>query len=204
MLNGVKSLVSRILNPEKRAQGEPSPNVLTEPSNHELTGLILEAWKQTVQVQMHFNDLCLRIRTLALTGLTFAFGAAITTLRYAQPVHFKILIFHGTHSPAVVVAFIGLIVCWNFYQLDANWYHMLLRGSVVEGANLEISLRNQGLPINLGGSISSHSRRKKRFRIGGKDLLEAKAKLQRFYGLWFIGLFILFLITWFDGQAFLK
>ncbi|WP_344067846.1 hypothetical protein [Nostocoides vanveenii] len=39
-------------------------------------GHYIEMWKQSVEVQMHFNDIEWRIRGLALTVATFALGAA--------------------------------------------------------------------------------------------------------------------------------
>ena len=37
---------------------------------------ILEAWKKTIDVQQHFNDLELRIRNFAVTALVAIFGVA--------------------------------------------------------------------------------------------------------------------------------
>ena len=45
-------------------------------STEEATKHYVELWKQTVTVQQHFNDLELRIRSLALTALPFTLGAA--------------------------------------------------------------------------------------------------------------------------------
>jgi hypothetical protein len=43
--------------------------------------LYLEMWKQTVQVQMHFNDIEMKVRTAAITVLTFVLGGASLALR---------------------------------------------------------------------------------------------------------------------------
>ena len=48
----------------------------TELSLDQQVGHYIDIWKQTVAVQMHFNDIEWRIRGLALTVATFAIGAA--------------------------------------------------------------------------------------------------------------------------------
>ena len=43
----------------------------------ELRKLQVEAWKTTVQVQEHFNEIEMKIRALAITVLTAGIGAGV-------------------------------------------------------------------------------------------------------------------------------
>lgn len=93
----------------------------------------VEAWKKTVDVQMHFNDLGLRIRNFAITVLGALLGGAALTLK--DQVRVTIL----NHSmPAAALLTIVAIVTWvAFYVMDRFWYHELLLGAVAHGAALE-------------------------------------------------------------------
>ena len=88
--------------------------------------LILEAWKQTIAVQQHFNDIELRIRNYAITLLGALFGVAA----YAFKEH---------ASWIIVEALLGasLILCYAFYFMDRHWYHRLLIGAVRHGVSIE-------------------------------------------------------------------
>jgi hypothetical protein len=48
--------------------------------------VLIEAWKQTIQVQQHFNDLELRIRNYAITLLGALFGVAAYAFKEHAPV----------------------------------------------------------------------------------------------------------------------
>jgi hypothetical protein len=111
--------------------------------------LLLEAWKKTVDVQQHFNDIEMRVRNLALTIL----GAVVAFA--------KVLDLRGEGAAAIMpqgFLFLALTVLVGaFWFMDKHWYHRLLMGSVLEGAALEKSLADLGLPITLGANISAAS-----------------------------------------------
>jgi hypothetical protein len=115
--------------------------------------LHVELWKQSVTVQQHFNDIGWRIRAIALTALTFTFGATGLTYANTAPVHVGAWVF----SAAVFVPFFGLILWWAFWFMDAKWFHRLLIGSVIDGARLEKLLREHGVEAGLGDAISASS-----------------------------------------------
>ena len=100
---------------------------------------IIEAWKQTVAVQMHFNDLAIRIRSFALTAV----AALLTASGLAQ----------GQGNRLVLVA--ALVLWAAFYLMDRWWYYHLLLGAVTHGLALEEQARDLGL--TLSGERSAES-----------------------------------------------
>ena len=128
----------------------------TEPlslSPQEMTGYYLDMWKQTVSVQQHFNDLELRIRTLALTALTFTLGAAGIAAK--DGVRFE----YGSAnvSAGSAIAGAGLMLWFSFWFVDRIWYHRLLIGSVIHGAALEKELSKTLPHAGLTQAISDNS-----------------------------------------------
>jgi len=85
---------------------------------------VVDLWKKTVDVQMHFNDTEMKIRGLAITLLT----AMLTVTGFA--IKEKLNIVSG-------LFFLTAAVWSLFYVMDEFWYHRLLKGSVVYGERLE-------------------------------------------------------------------
>ena len=92
-------------------------------------GLFVEAWKKTVDVQQHFNDLQLRIRTFAV-----AFQAALLGL-----VGFALREDAASRLPAGLLA-IGAPAWLAFYMMDRWWYHRYLDSAVAHGRKIEAAL----------------------------------------------------------------
>jgi hypothetical protein len=117
--------------------------------------LQFRAWEKTVDVQMHFNDLCLRLRSYAISILGVLLGATALAYRYAGLV--EIFCFE-LHTSAIFLA-VSIIVWLAFYLMDRFWYHELLRGAVKHGSLLEASLQETVPNIDLANSIrkASHS-----------------------------------------------
>ena len=102
-------------------------------SDYDKAALYVELWKQTIDVQKHFNDIELRIRGLALTVLTFVLGGASLALRDATVIKVgKIEIQFGA-----LILLLGTLLWLTFYFVDQIWYHRLLIGAVVHGENLK-------------------------------------------------------------------
>lgn len=138
------------------------------------SSLVLEAWKKTVDVQQHFNDLELRIRNYALTLLAATFGAAGFVLKEQIPD----LVLFGLGAPVVtLVLFAGLVIWSAFYFMDRWWYHRLLYGAVQHGAALEKSVADTLPQLGLGKAISAASP----FKLG-KYKIHTTRKIDIFYG----------------------
>jgi FMN phosphatase YigB (HAD superfamily) len=114
----------------------------------------LELWKKAVDVQQHFNDIGWRIRALALTAMTFAFGAAGFAYVNAGTVQLGRL---GDVSLAALVPVVGLVLWASFWFMDALWFHRLLYGAVRDGGRLERVLRWAGVRADLGNAIGKAS-----------------------------------------------
>lgn len=153
--------------------------------------LYVELWKHTVTVQQHFNDICWRIRGLALTALTFAVGAAALATReratVALPGRLPDL------ELSFIIALAGLVLWRSFYYVERRWYHQLLKGSVQHGEQLERALQRYLPEAGLSMAISASSPYQGRvtFRAWpprqwltfGRQNVNSTGKLQRFYNI---------------------
>jgi hypothetical protein len=110
-------------------------------NDDELTKLQVEAWKMTVQVQQHFNDIEMKIRALAITVLTAVVGAAALAIQEGTTLDVGGAKFHL--GAAIFV--IGLLAWVLFYFVDQIWYHRLLLGAVEHGEKLEKILFDAGI-----------------------------------------------------------
>lgn len=107
-----------------------NPTSLTEDQR---VGHYIDMWKQSVEVQQHFNDIEWRIRGLALTVATFALGAAGWAAKDGSEV--------GPISLGAIVILVGLILWYAFYFVDRAWYHPLLKAAVNQGTLIENEIR---------------------------------------------------------------
>ncbi len=124
---------------------------MTEEHKEEV--LTFKAWEKTVDVQMHFNDLCLKVRSFAVSILGVLLGGAAISYRYGGDVGMW-----GVNFPvAAIFVSISIIIWLAFYSMDRYWYHELLRGAVKHGRLLEESLQNKIPEISLADSIRSAS-----------------------------------------------
>jgi len=100
---------------------------------------LVEAWKQTIETQMHFNEIAMKLRGLALTLLT----AILTADSLA-----------GSGNWLAVCA--ALISWAAFYLLDRWYYFYLLIGAVLHGEALELRAKDLGFQL-LGAPDSRDS-----------------------------------------------
>jgi len=115
--------------------------------------LVLEAWKVTVDVQKHFNDLEMRIRNFALTLITAAIAAA--GLIFKEDIRVQ---FYWLDIPLVSAILFGAIPIWiSFYLMDRFWYHNFLIGAVKHGHFIERRLKSVLPELGLAHAISNES-----------------------------------------------
>jgi hypothetical protein len=160
--------------------------------------LLLEVWKATVEVQKHFNDIGLRIRSLALTALTFILGGTAFAFLNGDLLRVPVL---QVLSPAVFLPIIGVPLWVAFWIIDVRWYHRLLRGAVAEGKEIEEMLSVNGVPVSLAKKIEDASR----FPRGtGWPAQKASRRLNTFYACGCVALALasLFVLAagWLAGQ----
>ncbi|MDQ4086919.1 MAG: hypothetical protein M3177_02725 [Pseudomonadota bacterium] len=134
---------------------------------------LLEVWKTTVDVQKHFNDLEMRVRSIAITVLAAFLAAAGYTLKEGLRLHI-----FGQDVPLTVFLLLAATICWlSFYLMDRLWYHRLLRGAVDHGLKVEQALEKHIPEIGLTRSIGDASP----FFIKGKKV-SSNEKMDWFYG----------------------
>lgn len=145
----------------------------------ERTELYLEMWKQTVQVQMHFNEIEMKVRTAAITVLTFVLGGASLALREGT----RVELIWIRPPLATVTLFLGLVLWGAFYFVDQWWYHRLLIGSVIHGETLEEELQLSLPMAGLTKQISESSPKEYRILWGKKREMHSPTKMKVFYGI---------------------
>lgn len=113
----------------------------------------LEVWKVTVDVQKHFNDLGMRVRSIAITVLGAFLAAAGYALKEQQTVSLG-----GTPVALTGLILTSALVCWAaFYVMDRLWYHRLLKAAVVHGRKVELALTQAVPSIGLTHTIDAES-----------------------------------------------
>lgn len=113
----------------------------------------LQIWEKTVDVQMHFNDLCLKVRSFAVSILGVLLGGAAISYRFGG----NISLFNFQFHIAAVFVSISIVVWLAFFSMDRYWYHELLRGAVQHGRSIEDALKDQVPAITLAASIRNAS-----------------------------------------------
>jgi hypothetical protein len=143
----------------------------------DMAQLQVEAWKTTIQVQQHFNEIEWKIRGLAVTLLTAVVGAAALAINDKTDVH----VFGFDVHLAAVLLIAGLVGWCLFYFVDQIWYHRLLIGAVRHGERLETLLGGLVEGFGLTQRISRESPYV--FHLfGWHPPLHSRHKMQVFYG----------------------
>lgn len=155
-----------------------------ELSLNEQVGYYVDLWKKAVDVQQHFNDIEWRIRGLALTVATFAFGAAGVGAKDNTKI--------GPLSLGTLIILLGLLLWYAFYFVDRVWYHPLLKAAVAQGEKWEQEFQKY-LPLagalgapGMTSAISAGSAAAEvgwlTKRLSRKKTMHSAEKLVWFYG----------------------
>ena len=93
----------------------------------------LQAWKQTIDVQMHFNDICMKIRNLAITLLTAVVSFAAYTVKERMTLDLG-----AVDVPIGSIVAAGGLAGWlAFWAMDRHWYHVFLRAAGIHAGRIE-------------------------------------------------------------------
>jgi hypothetical protein len=135
---------------------------------------VIAVWEKTVDVQMHFNDIQMKIRNVSFAFLAATIAAVGFLLRENITVNVA-----GKDLHVATLLLIGALLIWfGFYYMDRFWYHRLLLGAVYHGSDIEktyqYSLPEIGLATRIGKESPS--------RIG-KFEIHSHTKLDICYGL---------------------
>lgn len=169
-------LIAIVFYGTRRPPSTDPPAYNVDPWDTERQKLVLEAWKQTVAVQMHFNDLELRIRNYALTLLLAAGGAASISLK--EEIYFHVPGEDVQRHISVLLLSFGLLGWLGFYLMDRFWYHRLLYGAVRHGQFIEERFGDELSFLRLTRAIGDESS----FWFLGVRIRSPR-KIDAFYGL---------------------
>lgn len=134
----------------------------------------VKIWDRVIQVQQHFNDLCLRIRTFSVAVL----GGLLTAGAFAVKDGLSINIWWFEVPAALPILGIAFVAWAAFYMMDYYWYHQLLLGAVLHGDEIE-KRHGTTLPeLGLTQSISAQSTVTLPFR---KKPMRSSDRLRLFY-----------------------
>ena len=115
--------------------------------------LVADVWKYAVGVQMHFNDMGMKIRNLYFTILAAAIGliGAVQGKKIDN-------VFPSVSIHLVLVIIVTVIpISMLFYFLDRHWYHRLLMGAVIHCGRIEDRYKTVLPELRLGAAISKES-----------------------------------------------
>ena len=114
---------------------------------------VIEIWKSIVDVQMHFNDISMRIRSMFITILLALFAS----IGFLLNKKLSLEISDYRVQFATLVPLFGIFGAWLFYFIDRYWYHRLLVGAVKHGLSIETKYK-QALPeLSLTDAIGDES-----------------------------------------------
>jgi hypothetical protein len=113
----------------------------------------IDVWKYVVSVQMHFNDMGMKIRTLYFTIIAAAMGL----IGVVQGKHIDVESVGIEIHVALVVILALIPISMLFYFLDRHWYHRLLQGAVAQCIEIENKYAAELPEIQLGQQISKAS-----------------------------------------------
>jgi hypothetical protein len=149
----------------------------------------LTAWEKAIDVQMHFNDLEIRIRNLALTLLAAIVGGVGLALE-------------GDRKAVAAILLAAALGAWlSFYLMDRFWYHPLLKGAVDHAARLEDELGPDVPGVGLSKAIGKASPIVLRKEEGtkGEIAIHSSQKMDIFYGTIALLLLICFILVAFGA-----
>ncbi len=163
-----------------------SDDLKCESNQEPTTSDKLEFWKQAINTQMHFNDLCVRSRQLGLTFVVAALGLSVVLLsNYSDA---KIEVFSFNIHVAAFLMFICVIAVFAVWILDLGVYHKMLQGSVSFVEEMDkagFSSPYSGIPYGMTQFISAYSRNKRPPLKNGRLSLvtdtSARGKVRNFY-----------------------
>lgn len=207
----IEAILSEILpsgddeQPAKAGKSAPDDDAVDKRNK-----LLIEVWKQAVETQKHFNDMCVKSRQLGLTFVAASLGAAFYLFIRATPIGeggaashsisaYSFSIYGHLFVLHVSLAIIGAAAAAvsAVRHLDLKVYHQMLRGAVTFGEDIEEKHIKEivGLRKGMTQAISHFSRYadadKKvaadgRYEYFGEKKVDAGRKLKRFYDFIFV------------------
>lgn len=133
--------------------------------------LVLTVWAKVIDLQMHFNEMCMNLRRTAIGTLGALLAAGALSFRFGG----LIQIYDKNVSVALVFVVVALLVWLSFYIMDRFWYHELLRATVTYADELNAPAKQAGLLVPL--DMSKKIRQANHTALG----MSGGAKINLFY-----------------------
>lgn len=105
---------------------------------------LLEEFKICINVQMHFNDMLLKLRTLVITFIVSIFGTAA----YLLSQNLFVNIFNLQIHSSVFIVLFGIILSIGVCMLDYCYYYKMLKGAVKRSYNIKKNLRKKRIILS--------------------------------------------------------
>lgn len=141
---------------------------------------LIQIWDKTIDVQMHFNQLEFKVRQFAISLSSLILGGifALIVTKKIEPI---IIINDITIHTLSIGFYFSAIVWFVFYLVDRHWYHVFLKGAVMEALEIENELKEY-LPISgLSNTIGKYSSSKTIPYVNLK-ISDSNSRLNVFYG----------------------
>lgn len=105
----------------------------TPPPNPDNKEIVVEIWKHVVDTQKHFNDIEIKIRSYALTALTFF----LASMGFLEKEGLGYQVGFINIPGAALLGIAGIAVIAAFHFMDYAWYHRFLDAAVNHGIEIE-------------------------------------------------------------------
>lgn len=117
----------------------------------------LQVWEKTIDVQMHFNELQMKIRNFSVLLVSALVGAAGIALKEHILVDHFVMGMHFQISLSAILFWVAAFSWAAFFFMDHFWYYRLLVGSVNHGIEIEQALAKRVPSIGLTQTIGKAS-----------------------------------------------
>ncbi|MCK1636495.1 hypothetical protein IVA95_02540 [Bradyrhizobium sp. 157] len=114
---------------------------------------VIDVWKTVVGVQMHFNDIGMRIRGLFITILL----ALLASIGFLLDKGWSLQLWRINIQFAVLVPIFGVFGTALFYLMDRYWFHRLLKGAVNHAIQIENKYKDTIPELSLSDEIGKES-----------------------------------------------
>ena len=114
---------------------------------------VIDVWKTVVGVQMHFNDISMRIRSMFVTILLALFAS----IGFLLDRKWGLQVWRVNVQFATLLPLFGMLGTYLFYFIDRYWYHRLLIGSVKHGVLIEEKHKAELPELSLTAAIGAES-----------------------------------------------
>ncbi|MGZ9096931.1 MAG: hypothetical protein ACXW30_01375 [Micavibrio sp.] len=137
---------------------------------------VIEIWKASVELTAHFNEICLKVRALAISLLSavVAASAYYFTKGGNETLNFS-------SKEAIIFSVLSSMIWLGFFMMDRLWYHKLLRGCVKFTEDIERKYEQEIPELSLAQAITKESR-----SLGPIKDTPARNRLNFFYILGFM------------------